>query len=256
VDDIDGRFKFYDYSDSRKKMSSRTDSKDSLIIGYGMLTDMPVAIAVSDFRFMGGSMGSVFGEKMKMIVDYAINRRLPLISVSSTGGARMHEGTVALYQMPKTILSVLKLKDAGLPYISILGHPTTGGALASYVVQGDFMIAEKKANIAFAGDRVVKLTSEGRQLDPNITTSNFMLGRKALIKSNRGAQLKSAISGLLNCSQYKDLRKQWIHDIHEIQKILRSPEGATLLDTDLPQLIRKFSIVLKKGEYSISALYQ
>jgi acetyl-CoA carboxylase carboxyl transferase beta subunit len=208
TDDIDGKFKFYDYSDTRQKMAGRTDSKDALIIGYGTLTDMPVAIAICDFRFMGGSMGSVFGEKMKMIVDYAINRRLPLVSVSATGGARMHEGTVALYQMPKTILSVLKLKDAGLPYISILGHPTTGGALASYVVQGDFIIAEKKANIAFAGDRVVKLTSEGRALDPRITTSEFYAMQGGINLVIERAQLKSALSGLLRLTPwYKRYRK-------------------------------------------------
>lgn len=208
TDDIDGKFKFYDYSDAREKMVARTDSRDSLIIGHGTLTDMPVAVAVCDFRFMGGSMGAVFGEKMKMIVDYAINRRLPLISVSSTGGARMHEGTVALYQMPKTILSVLKLKDAGLPYISILGHPTTGGALASYVVQGDFLIAERKANIAFAGDRVVKLTSQGRGLDPRITTSEFYATHGGINLVIERAQLKSVVSGLLRMTPwYKRYRK-------------------------------------------------
>jgi len=202
TDNIDGKFNFYDYSESRSKMTKRTDSRDSLVIGYGMLTDMPLAIAVSDFRFMGGSMGSVFGEKMKLIVDYAITRRLPLISVSATGGARMHEGTVALYQMPKTIASVLKLKDAGLPYISILGHPTTGGALASYVVQGDFIIAEKNAKVAFAGDRVVKLTSGGRALDPNITKSEFYSKHGGIHLVIERAQLKSAISGLLRLTPW------------------------------------------------------
>ena len=120
----------------------------------------------------------------------------------------MHEGTVALYQMPKTILSVLKLKDAGLPYISILGHPTTGGALASYVVQGDFLIAERKANIAFAGDRVVKLTSQGRGLDPRITTSEFYATHGGINLVIERAQLKSVVSGLLRMTPwYKRYRK-------------------------------------------------
>ncbi len=209
TENIHGKFNFYDYSESRNKMTNRTDSRDSLVIGYGMLTDMPLAIAVSDFRFMGGSMGSVFGEKMKLIVHYAINKRLPLISVSATGGARMHEGTVALYQMPKTIASVLKLKEAGLPYISVLGHPTTGGALASYVVQGDFIIAEKKANVAFAGHRVVKLTSGGRALDPNITTSEFYSKHGGIHLVIERAQLKSTISGLLRLTPwYRRFKKQ------------------------------------------------
>ncbi len=211
TEDIDRRFNFYDYSESRKKMSSRTDSKDSLIIGHGMIFDIPVAISVSDFRFMGGSMGAVFGEKMKLIVDYAIRKKLPLISVSATGGARMQEGTVALYQMAKTISAILKLKDTGLPYISILGHPTTGGALASYAIQGDFIIAEKKATIAFAGDRVVKLTSGGRGVDPNVMTAEFYAKRGGIHLVIERAQLKSTISGLLRLPPWnKRLKNTWI----------------------------------------------
>ncbi len=196
-ENIDRRFGFYDYSESLKKMSGRTDSKESLVIGYGTIADVPVAVAVCDFRFMGGSMGAIFGEKMRLIVDYAIRRKVPLITVSATGGARMQEGTVALYQMAKTIAAILKLKDAGLPYISILGHPTTGGALASYSVQGDFIIAEKKATIAFAGDRVVKLTSGGRGVDPNVMTAEFYARHGGIHLVTERHQLKSTIAGLL-----------------------------------------------------------
>jgi acetyl-CoA carboxylase carboxyl transferase beta subunit len=194
---VDGRFSFYDYSESLSKMSGRTDSKEALVIGYGTISELPVAVAVCDFRFMGGSMGAIFGEKMKLIVDYAIRKKIPLISISATGGARMQEGTVALYQMAKTISAVLKLKDAGLPYISILGHPTTGGALASFTVLGDFIIAEKKATIAFAGDRVVKLTSGGRGVDPNVMTAEFFAEHGGMHLVTERRQLKSIITGLL-----------------------------------------------------------
>ncbi len=208
TENIDGRFDFYDYSESRKKIQKITDSKDSLVIGYGTVSDIPVAVAISDFRFMGGSMGAVFGEKMKIIVDYAIRKKLPLISISATGGARMQEGTIALYQMAKTIVSVLKLKDAGLPYISVLGHPTTGGALASYTVQGDFIIAEKKATLAFAGDRVVKLTSGGRGVDPNVMTSEFYAKSGGINLVTERFQLKSTIAGLLKLPPWnKRLKK-------------------------------------------------
>ncbi|MGH7808608.1 MAG: carboxyl transferase domain-containing protein [Thermodesulfobacteriota bacterium] len=208
TEDIDGRFNFYDYSESLSKMSGRTDSREALITGYGTISDFPVAVAVCDFRFMGGSMGAIFGEKMKLIVDYAIRKKLPLISVSATGGARMQEGTVALYQMAKTISAVLKLKDAGLPYISILGHPTTGGALASYTVLGDFIIAEKKATIAFAGDRVVKLTSGGRGVDPNVMTSEFYARHGGINLVIERYQLKSTIAGLLRLPPWnKRLKK-------------------------------------------------
>ncbi|HEX3036905.1 MAG TPA: carboxyl transferase domain-containing protein [Thermodesulfobacteriota bacterium] len=208
TENIDRRFNFYDYSDSLAKVSNRTDSNEALIIGYGTVFDIPVAIAVSDFRFMGGSMGAIFGEKMKLLVDYAIRRKLPLISVSATGGARMQEGTIALYQMAKTISAVLRLKEAGLPYISILGHPTTGGALASYTVQGDFIIAEKKATLAFAGDRVVKLTSGGRGVDPNVMTAEFYAKHGGIHLVTERGQLKSLIAGLLGFPPWnKRLRK-------------------------------------------------
>lgn len=208
TENIDGRFNFYDYTETRRKMSNLTDSKDSLVVGYGMIYDIPAAIAVTDFRFMGGSMGSVFGEKMKLIVDYSILKKLPLITVSATGGARMHEGTVALYQMAKTIDSILKLRKAGLPYISILGHPTTGGALASYVVQADFIIAEEKANVAFAGDRVVKLTSGGRGVNPDIMTAEFFAKHGGIHLVIERSQFKSAVAGLLRLTAwYKRSRK-------------------------------------------------
>lgn len=202
VDDIDLRFSFHDYSETRKKNAGRIDSKDSLVVGYGEIFDLPVAVAVSEFRFMGGSMGAVFGEKMKLIAEYAMSENLPLISITASGGARMQEGTVALYQMAKTISAILKIKEAGLPYISVLGHPTTGGALASYAVQGDFIIAEKKATIAFAGDRVVKLTSGGRGVDPGTMTSEFFSKRGGIHLVTERSQLKSSIAGVLRLTPW------------------------------------------------------
>ncbi len=202
VEDIDNRFNFYDYSDSRRKSSGRSESKDSLIVGYGDMYGLPVAIAVSEFRFMGGSMGAVFGEKMKLIVDYAISEGLPLVVVTASGGARMQEGTIALYQMAKTISSIIRLKDAGLPFISVLGHPTTGGALASYAVQGDFIISERKATVAFAGDRVVKLTSGGRGVDPGTMTAEFFSKKGGIHLVTERNQLKAAISGILRLTPW------------------------------------------------------
>ena len=114
----------------------------------------------------------------------------------------MQEGTVALYQMAKTISAILELKESGLPFISVLGHPTTGGALASYAVQGDFIIAEKKATIAFAGDRVVKLTSGGRGVDPNTMTSEFFSKRGGIHLVTERSQLKSTIAGALRLTPW------------------------------------------------------
>lgn len=147
-------------------------------------------------------MGAVFGEKMKLIVEYAIQENLPLVSVTSSGGARMQEGTVALYQMAKTISAIINLKDAGLPYISLLGHPTTGGALASYVVQGDFMVAERKATVAFAGDRVVKLASGGRGVAPDTMTAEFFSKHGGIHLVTERSQLKTSIAGLLRLTPW------------------------------------------------------
>lgn len=208
ADAIDSRFNIFDYSDTRSKMSKRTDSKDSLVIGYGSIFNYPVAMAVCDFRFMGGSMSAIFGEKMKFIVNYAIEYSLPLITVTASGGARMQEGTIALYQMAKTISALIRLKDAGLPNISILGHPTTGGALASYAVQGDFLIAERKAMIAFAGDRVVKLTSGGRGVSPEIMTSEYYSKHGGIHLVTERNQLKSVVSGLVKLKGFKRIKKQ------------------------------------------------
>lgn len=202
VDDIDARFSFHDYSDTRKKNAGRIDARDSLVVGYGDMFDLPVAVAVTEFRFMGGSMGAVFGEKMKLIAEFAVKENLPLICVTASGGARMQEGTVALYQMAKTISAILKVKEAGLPYISVLGHPTTGGALASYAVQGDFIIAEKKATVAFAGDRVVKLTSGGRGVEPYTMTSEFFAKNGGIHLVTERSQLKSSIAGVLRLTPW------------------------------------------------------
>ncbi len=204
LEDVDSVYKFFNYSSSRQKLAGKTDSKDSLITGYGTMFGIPVAVAVCDFRFMGGSMSSVFGEKMNIVVSYAIKHKLPLLTVTVSGGARMQEGTVALYQMAKTISAITRLKEHGLPNISILGHPTTGGALASYAVQGDFLIAEKKATIAFAGDRVVKLTSGGRGVDPKIMSSDFYEEHGGVHLVLQRSQIKPAISGLLKFRGFKN----------------------------------------------------
>ncbi len=198
IESISPEFNIADYSNTRKKMAGKTNSRDSLVVGYGAIFGRPVGVAICDFRFMGGSMSAVFGEKMRIITDYCIQNELDLISVTASGGARMQEGTVALYQMAKTISAILKLKESGLSYISVLAHPTTGGALASYAVQGDFIIAEKKSIIAFAGDRVVKLTSGGRGVKPETMTPGFYLKKGGIHTSVERTQLKPLLSGILS----------------------------------------------------------
>ena len=138
------------------KQDRRSAFRESLVTGEARIYGHPVVMAICEFYYSGGSMGVVFGEKFNRAVDYAIEKRWPLISLCCSGGARLYEGTLALMQMVKTICAVEQLKDAGLPYISILGDPATGGAIASYAALGDVIISEPEAMVIFSGPRVMK----------------------------------------------------------------------------------------------------
>jgi acetyl-CoA carboxylase carboxyl transferase subunit beta len=133
-----------------------------------------VILAVMDFSFIGGSMGSVVGEKIALATDDALHQRCPLIIISASGGARMMEGALSLMQMAKTSARLARLADAGLPFISILTHPTTGGVTASYAMLGDVNISEPAALIGFAGPRVIKQTI-GENLPEGFQTAEFLL---------------------------------------------------------------------------------
>lgn len=133
-----------------------TGIKDTTVCGTATINGMPVAMAVMDFRFMGGSMGVVTGEKVALAMDIGFEKKIPVIVVSCSGGARMQEGILSLMQMAKTSASRARLKNAGIPYISMLTDPTTGGVAASFAMLGDINISEPKALIGFAGPRVIE----------------------------------------------------------------------------------------------------
>jgi acetyl-CoA carboxylase carboxyl transferase subunit beta len=149
-----------------------------------------------DFSFMGGSMGSVVGEKLSRACDSAIERGAPLVSVSASGGARMQEGILALMQLPKTVAAVEDLHDAGVAFISILAHPTTGGLLASFASLGDVLIAEPGALISFAGPRVVQQTTREKLPDDfGLAESNYRFGHlDAVVTRN---ELRPTVAKLL-----------------------------------------------------------
>jgi len=151
------------YKEFLKRQNERSPFKESLVTAQASVYGHPVVLALSEFNFSGGSMGVVFGEKFKRAGDYAMAYRLPLISVCCSGGARLYEGISALMQMVKTIATIQRLKEAGLLYISILGDPSTGGAVASYAALGDVCISEPNALIIFAGPRV--MSSRGFGVD-------------------------------------------------------------------------------------------
>ncbi|MBW1713113.1 MAG: acetyl-CoA carboxylase carboxyl transferase subunit alpha/beta, partial [Deltaproteobacteria bacterium] len=144
------------YREFLDRQKDRTPFKESLVTAQATIHGNPVILALSEFNFSGGSMGVAFGEKLKRAVDYCLEQDLPLVSVCCSGGARLYEGISALMQMVKTIAAIHRLKQAGLLYLSILGDPSTGGAVASYAALGDVIIAEPNALVIFAGPRVMR----------------------------------------------------------------------------------------------------
>ena len=146
------------YRERISKAQKDTGEKDALLVMHGELFGMPVVAVAFEFRFMGGSMGAVVGEKFVRAARFALERKLPLICFSTSGGARMQEGLYSLLQMAKTSSVLAQMKSAGLPYISVLSDPTTGGVSASLAMLGDINIAEPGALIGFAGPRVIEQT--------------------------------------------------------------------------------------------------
>lgn len=162
------------YTDRLSSSQRKTGLVDAVRTAHGKLEGNAVVIGCMDFNFIGGSMGSVVGEKIARAIDVAIEKKVPFIMISKSGGARMMEAAFSLMQMAKTSAKLSLLAKAGLPYISILTDPTTGGVTASYAMLGDFNIAEPGALIGFAGPRVVKETI-GKDLPEGFQTSEFLL---------------------------------------------------------------------------------
>lgn len=162
------------YSEKAAEAKSKTGLNEAVVTGACRINDIPAAIAVMDFRFLGGSLGSGTGEKILRLTTYALKHEIPCIIVSASGGARMHEGIVSLMQMAKTCAGIGRLHKAGIPYISILTDPTTGGVSASYAMVGDINIAEPGAMIGFAGRRVIEQTIK-QKLPDDFQTAEYLL---------------------------------------------------------------------------------
>lgn len=166
--------KFENYADRLKAAVKKAGPLDAIRSGYARLHGQPINLGVMDFAFMGGSMGSVVGEKIARLARRSIDKRIPLIIVSASGGARMQEGVLSLMQMAKTSVVLAEQQQASIPFISILTNPTTGGVSASYAMQGDAILAEPGAVIGFAGPRVIKQTI-GQDLPEGFQTAEFLL---------------------------------------------------------------------------------
>ncbi len=188
--------RFEDYADRLQSAIRKAGPLDAIRTGYSRLDGMPVSLGVMDFAFMGGSMGSVVGEKIVRLARRAIDKRTPLVLVSASGGARMQEGVLSLMQMAKTSVVLAELAGKRLPFISILTNPTTGGVSASYAMQGDVVLAEPGAVVGFAGPRVIKQTI-GQDLPEGFQTAEFLLEHGMLDAVVPRSELRDTTAQLL-----------------------------------------------------------
>ncbi len=184
------------YKDSLSDAEKKTGMRSGVVSGTGDLSGRKVAIGVMDFRFVGGSMGSVEGEKISRVFRKARAQNSPAIIVCASGGARMQEGVLSLMQMAKTSAEIALLNEAGLPYISVLTNPTTGGVTASFAMLGDVHIAEPGALIGFAGERVIRETIR-QNLPPGFQRAEFLVEKGFVDRIVPRKELKESISQLL-----------------------------------------------------------
>lgn len=184
------------YKERLKQAEAQTDLTDAIRTAYGKIDHLPLAIACMDFKFIGGSMGSVVGEKIAQLVNHCLAHQTPLLIISKSGGARMMEGSFSLMQMAKTAAKLLQLAQAKIPYISLLTDPTTGGVSASYAMLGDINMAEPGALIGFAGPRVIRETV-GKELPKGFQTAEFLLAHGFLDRIVDRRKLKETIALLL-----------------------------------------------------------
>jgi acetyl-CoA carboxylase carboxyl transferase subunit beta len=181
-------------------LSKKTGLKDAVRTAYGKMDDIDIVVSCMDFNFIGGSMGSVVGEKIARGIDHALQNKKPFLMISRSGGARMMEAGYSLMQMAKTSAKLALLSEAKLPYISLLTDPTTGGVTASYAMLGDFNIAEPGALIGFAGPRVIRETI-GKDLPKGFQSAEFVLEHGFLDFIVDRKDLKDKLASLLRMLQ-------------------------------------------------------
>lgn len=188
---------FEGYDQKIQRAQDKTRRNEAIVTGHGTIEELPIIFGSLDFSFMGGSMGSVVGEKITRSAERALNDEIPLVMVSTGGGgARMHEGMLSLMQMAKTSAAIGKLKKHGIPFISIICHPTMGGVAASFAALGDVIIAEPKALIGFAGPRVIEQTI-GQQLPEGFQRAEFLLEHGMIDRIVERKDLRKELKPLL-----------------------------------------------------------
>lgn len=187
---------FAGYEEKIKGLREKTQLNDAVLSGRLTIDGKPAMIAVMDFKFFAGSMGSVVGEKITRAIETAIKEKRGMIIISASSGARMQEGMLSLMQMAKTCGALARLSEAKLPYISVMTHPTTGGVTASFATIGDVNLAEPKCMIGFAGPRVVKETTH-QNLPPGFQTAEFMLEHGLIDSIVSRSQMRAKLASLL-----------------------------------------------------------
>ncbi|MBE9181851.1 acetyl-CoA carboxylase, carboxyltransferase subunit beta [Oculatella sp. LEGE 06141] len=199
------------YADRLREMQDKTGLVDAVLTGIGQLEGLPIALGVMDFRFMGGSMGSVVGEKLTRLIERATRERLPVIIVCASGGARMQEGLLSLMQMAKISGALERHREAKLLYVPVLTHPTTGGVIASFAMLGDIILAEPQATVGFAGRRVVEQTLR-EKLPDDFQTSEYMLKHGFVDAVIPRPQLKKTLAQLIQLHQpYNHAPSHFVH---------------------------------------------
>ncbi len=194
------------YFDRLKNAQEKSGHQEAVVVGTCELYKHTIALGVLDFNFMGGSMGSVVGERLTRLIEHALQERLTLVIISTSGGARMQESILSLMQMAKTSAALAKLHEARIPYISVLTNPTTGGVTASFASLGDIIIAEPNALICFAGPRVIEQTI-GHQLPPGAQKSEFLLKHgmiDCIVKRHELKQKLAEFIDLLKGNRWED----------------------------------------------------
>ncbi|MFN0098857.1 MAG: acetyl-CoA carboxylase, carboxyltransferase subunit beta [Gemmatimonadaceae bacterium] len=199
---------FHEYPARLKKALKNAGEHDAILTLSGTMDKMPVNLGVMDFAFMGGSMGSVVGEKIARLGQRSLEKKWPLIVLSCSGGARMQEGVLSLMQMAKTSAMLSQLAERRIPYVSILTNPTTGGVSASYAMLGDAILAEPGAVIGFAGPRVIKQTL-GQDLPEGFQTAEFLLTHGMVDSVVHRHQLKRTVGQLLRHMSGKPAATGW-----------------------------------------------
>jgi acetyl-CoA carboxylase carboxyl transferase subunit beta len=199
---------FPEYPQRLQRANANAGEGDAILTAIGQLGGMPVSVGAMDFTFMGGSMGSVVGEKISRLGDRSLERKFPLVLVSASGGARMQEGVLSLVQMAKVAAILSQLGERGIPYVSVVTNPTTGGVSASYAMLGDAIIAEPGAVIGFAGPRVIKQTL-GQDLPEGFQTAEFLLDHGMIDAVVHRRELKETIGRLLRHMSGKPAASGW-----------------------------------------------